>query len=114
MQFWDGMVGTALVVGLAVSIFYVIISILIPEIGPEEHGERWGKEITKDRWLQIAGVLYLVGIALELSKSYIPEAIFGLAKLTIVGAGLLIFTVLATDFILQYQRRYRPRSHNAR
>ena len=109
MQFWDGMVGTALVVGVAVSIFYVVISILIPEIGPEDKADNWGNRITKDRWLQIAGLLYFIGIILELTKSYLPDMVFGLARLAVVGGGFFILTVLATDFVLHFQRQYRPR-----
>lgn len=111
MEFWDGMVGTALVVGLAVSIFYVIVSILVPEIGPAEHEDRWGKKISKDRWLQLAGSLYFAGVVLELTKGYLPDIVFGLARLTIVGAGLLILTILLTDFILHIQRVFKLRSH---
>jgi hypothetical protein len=112
MQFWDGLVGTALVIGVGVCLVYVIISLMMPELGPKERSAPSIIGFSKDRWLLLAGGLYFIAIALELTKgavagSTIGETLFGLGRLFTVGGGLAILTVAGTDMLLALKRRFR-------
>lgn len=104
MEFWDGLVSTALVIGVFVCGIYILISLLMPELAPEERSGGSQRKISPDRWLMIGGTLYLIAIGLELSKWWLDETVFGIARLVIVGAGLAIMTVLGTDFLVTFRR----------
>lgn len=110
MEFWDGLVSTALVIGVGVCVLYVILSLAMPELAPEDRPDAPSKRISKDRWLLIAGVLYLAAIGFELGKGTLGGLVSGVGRLAVVGAGLAILTVLTTDLLVSIQRRFRPKS----
>jgi hypothetical protein len=115
MAFWDGLVGTALVIGVGVCLLYVIISLLMPELGPTERTTAGQGGLSKDRWLILAGVLYFIAIGLELTKwmvegSTLGQTVFGLGELLTVGGGLAILTITGTDLLLSMKRRFRRTS----
>ncbi|MBY0586533.1 hypothetical protein K2X85_05120 [bacterium] len=112
MAFWDGLVGTALVIGVGVCLLYVIISLLMPELGPNERTAPSALGLSKDRWLVLAGFLYFIAVGLELTKGWadgssLGEMIYGLGRLFTVGGGLAILTVAGTDALLSFKRKFR-------
>ncbi len=115
MEFWDGLVGTALVIGVGVCLVYVLISLMIPELGPSERTTSSLIGLSKDRWLVLAGALYFIAIGLELTKgmvegSSIGETLFGLGRLLTVGGGLMILTVIGTEVLLSFKKKFRRAS----